>query len=154
MTGMTDPSGDVARRSRRERRLINFVAPQLQANEQVELVLSLARRKKMKYPMLLLGPTFAVVITNQRVFEIRLRRLTARPTMAFATHTRESVTAEWTRDALDVGIPFSTGGGGAEWWAGKLSLVSPLGTRQFWVEGETRKDRAQAIAARLNTGRL
>jgi hypothetical protein len=30
---MADPFGDVAR-SRRERRLINFVTPQLQANEQ------------------------------------------------------------------------------------------------------------------------
>jgi hypothetical protein len=120
----------VARRSRRERRLINFVAPQLQTNEQLELILSLARKKKMKYPMLLLGPTFAVVVTNQRVFEIRLQRLTTRRNTALATHNRESVTAEWTRDALEVGIPIPTGGGG-EWWAPKLNLTSPFGTREF-----------------------
>jgi hypothetical protein len=63
--------------------------------------------------MLLLGPPFAVVVTNQRVFEIRLRRLTARPNMALATHTRESVTAERTRDAIVVGMPTPYGGGEA-----------------------------------------
>jgi hypothetical protein len=42
---MTDPIGEWGRPSRRERRLINFLAPQLQANEQIAIILSLASQK-------------------------------------------------------------------------------------------------------------
>jgi hypothetical protein len=107
----------------------------------------------MMYPALLLGPMTAPVVTNRRVFEISLQRLTARPKMTVAKHIRESVTAEWTRDALAVGIPNPYGEGIGEGWAGKLSIISPSGTHDLWAPGERRKDRAQAIAAALNTDR-
>jgi hypothetical protein len=142
---VTDGSGDVARPTRRQQRLINFVVSQLQANEQIEQILSVAHEK---VPFWLLGPTAAIVLTDERVFEIRLQLFTARPKKTLAAHARESITAEWTRDAH---LVFTDVGGGGH-YAGKLSIAGPSGTKTFWVR-ERRRDRAQGIAAALNTRR-
>ena len=145
---MADAFGDVSRPSRRQRRLINFLAPQLQPNEQIEKILTLAYQRK---PFWLSSPTptSAIVLTNQRVFEIRLQMLTARPKKTIGAHARESTTAEWTRHAYLRSWP----PGVSEEWVSELTISSPVGTQTFWVRGRA-VDRAQAIAARLNTGRF
>jgi hypothetical protein len=80
------PSGKRARR--RQQRFINFVAPQLRANEQASVILSLAHEKVNA--LRLVGPEVAVVLTNQRVFEIRLQGIAARPNTTRATYARDS----------------------------------------------------------------
>jgi hypothetical protein len=138
---MTRAPGDVARPTRRQQRLVNFLASQLQAEEQIEQILGVAHEKA---PFWLFGPMAAVVLTDQRVFEIRLRFLSAWPKKKLAANDRESIIAEWTRDAYLVG----TDVGSNRHYRGKLRLISPSGTKSFWV-AERRRDRAQAIAAAL-----
>ena len=128
---MADPTDEWGRPSRRERRLISFLAPQLQANEQIEFILSLVREVP-EDPTWLPDPTFAVVVTNHRVFIISLQHLTDRPqTTGTAMYPCEGVTASWTRDAEFFGGYYS----GAR-WMGTLSITSPFGTRDLWVDGE------------------
>jgi hypothetical protein len=152
---------DVARPSRRERRPINFLAPQLQADDQIDLILTLAHEtgRVAAGPLILpRGPRTAIVLTNERLFEIRIQSLTARPKKTLAAHPRDSVTAEWTRDWRLVGggdevyDVYPGGGQYRRGWIGKLTITSPSGTKTFWV-GDRHRDRAQAIAACLNTGR-
>jgi hypothetical protein len=144
---MTDPYRDIEWPSRRQKRLIDFLAPQREANERIALILSFANEKVWTDPMTPLGPRIAIVLTNQRVFEIRLQVLTARPKKTLAAHTRESVTADWTRDAKTFADSYSAT------TAGQLTITSPAGSKALWVTGGDRKDRAQAIAAALNTDR-
>ncbi len=138
------PSGKRARR--RQQRFINFVAPQLRANEQTSVILSLAHEKVNA--LRLVGPEVAVVLTNQRVFEIRLQGIAARPNTTRATYARDSVTAEWTRNAYEVG---NLGYGGRK--LGKLSITGSFGTKNLWVEGEREEVCAEAIARALDADR-
>jgi hypothetical protein len=54
--------------------------------------------------------------TDQPVFEIRLQFLTTRRKKTLAANERESIIAEWTRDADLVGVD----GGGSGHYCGKL----------------------------------
>jgi hypothetical protein len=74
--------------------------------------------------------------------------LTTRPKKTLAANACEGIIAESTRDAYLVGVDV----GGSGHYGGKLRLISPFGTKAFWVGGR-RRDRAQAIAAALNTRR-
>lgn|SRR5262245_6892094 len=145
-----NPTDQWGRPTRRERRLTSFLAAQLEANEQIEFILSLAREKASEKPRWLLDPTVAIVVTNHSVFIVGLQRLTARPqTTGTATYPRDGVTAEWTSRAEYVS---SAGYGG--YWVGRLRITSPFGTRDVWVQGTYRQQKsAQDIAAALKSKR-
>jgi hypothetical protein len=139
---MADPFGDAARQSRRERRLINFLVPQLHVNEQIEIIVTVAHEKSTLRPS-------ALVLTTQQIVAVRLEFLTARPKAIVAEHARTSVTAEWDRYARRVGA--SGYNPGVEF--GELSITdSSRVTQTFSIHGERRKDRAQALVAALNAG--
>lgn len=123
----------------RQQRLINFVTPQLEANEQVVAILT--RAYHSVNPWMPLGPT-AVVATNRRVFAIRLRRISSRPKATLATYARDGVTIEWIRNA----ITFRSQSGGPVVWD-MLSIRGSFGMKEFWVGNQAH---AEAVAKALN----
>src|SRR5262245_4266787 len=86
--GLDDvPWGSRRLEARRQRRLANFVRCELQPDEHIVAILS----RSSEFPSRARG-TVALVVTNHRLFEIRVGAMTARPKAILATYDRTGVT--------------------------------------------------------------
>jgi hypothetical protein len=111
--------------ARRRKRLARFVSAQLQPNEQIVAILSLAFQQKTYETV---SEPAAVVVTDYRVFVIRLSGWDWRPNEILEKHPADGVEPNCTYDA------FRTSQGQA---GGRLSLAGPFGLRIFWTDART-----------------
>jgi hypothetical protein len=128
--------------TRRQNRVADFVQPHLEPDEHLVAVFSsvietLPRKKER---------VVALVVTNHRLFVIRIGGLRSRPKNILMTYAHEGVNADSNRTARKVPMPY-----GSPMWEGKLSVTGSFGTKEFWVSTAMR-DSAHAIAQTLGSG--
>jgi hypothetical protein len=123
--------GDRGRSEARcQRRLVNFVRPQLQSDEDIVAILSRSSPGNV-----------ALVVTNHRLFEIGVGPWLSRPKEILATYPSAGVTVEWVPDTTrqtEYNSP-----------AGRLSVTGPFGTRDWHAHG-WHQFHASAVALALD----